>query len=65
MKLEDIKKAVAELPPDELAKFRKWFHAFDADQCDRQFEQDIKSGKLDYFAKEATADYEAGRAKKL
>jgi hypothetical protein len=65
MKLEDIEKAVAELPADELAEFRKWFHAFDAEQWDRQFEQDVAKGKLDHFAEEAIADYEAGRAKKL
>jgi len=65
MKLEDIEKAVVELPADELAEFRKWFQAFDAEQWDRQFEQDARTGKLDHFAEEAIADYEAGRAKKL
>lgn len=63
MKLEDLEKAVAELPPDELAEFRRWFHAFDAEQWDRQFEQDVRKGKLDHFAEEAIADYEAGRAR--
>lgn len=65
MKLEDIEKAVAELPTDELAEFRKWFHAFDAEQWDRQFEQDVAKGKLAHFAEEAIADYQAGRAKEL
>ena len=45
MKLEDIEKAVAELPADELAEFRRWFHAFDAEQWDRQFEQDVRERK--------------------
>jgi len=65
VKLVDIEKAVAELSPNELAEFRRWFHTFDAEQWDRQFEQDVRKGKLDHFAEEAIADYEAGRAKKL
>jgi hypothetical protein len=35
--------------------------AFDAQQWDRQFEQDVRKGKLDQFAEEAIADYEADR----
>jgi len=65
MKLEDIEKAVAELPADELAEFRRWFHAFDAEQWGEQFEQDVHNGKFEHTAQEAIADFEAGRAKKL
>jgi len=61
MKLEDIKKAVAELPPDELAEFRRWFHAFDATLWDRQFEQDVRKGRLHHFAEKAIADHGAAR----
>jgi hypothetical protein len=32
--VEDIEKAVAELPAAELDKFRAWFEAFDADRFD-------------------------------
>jgi hypothetical protein len=31
---EDIEKAVQQLPPQELARFRAWFEAFDAQQFD-------------------------------
>src|SRR6266478_10223437 len=31
---EDIEKAVEQLPPRELARFRAWFEAFDAAQFD-------------------------------
>ena len=65
MKLEDIERAVAELPADELAEFRKWFHAFDAEQWDRQFEQDVAKGKLGSFAEGAISDFDSGHAKKL
>jgi len=29
MTIEDLEKAVAKLPPAELAQFRAWFEAFD------------------------------------
>jgi len=31
--IEEIEKAVAELPPDQLARFRAWFDEFDAAQA--------------------------------
>jgi hypothetical protein len=30
MKVEEIAEAVAKLPPDQLARFRRWFTAFEA-----------------------------------
>jgi len=63
MKLEDIEKAVAKLPADQLAEFRRWFHKFDAEQWDQQFERDARKGKLDHFAEASTADYMAERAR--
>jgi len=30
MKVEEIAEAVANLPPDQLARFRRWFTAFEA-----------------------------------
>jgi hypothetical protein len=29
MKVEEIAEAVAQLPPDQLARFRRWFIAFE------------------------------------
>jgi len=29
MKVEEIAEAVAKLPPDQLARFRRWFTAFE------------------------------------
>lgn len=34
MKVEEIAEAVAKLPPDQLARFRRWFTAFDAARTD-------------------------------
>jgi len=54
--VEDIEKAVANLTPDEFAKFRDWFEAFDAARFDEKIERDAKSGKLDRLAEQAIDD---------
>jgi hypothetical protein len=40
---EDIEKAVEELAPRELARFRAWFEAFDAEQFDAAIERDANA----------------------
>ena len=65
MTIEDLEKAVAKLPPDQLARFRAWFEAFDAARFDEKIERDAKSGKLDKFAEHAMDDYRKGRAREL
>jgi hypothetical protein len=34
MKVEEIAEAIAKLPPDQLARFRRWFTAFQAGRAD-------------------------------
>jgi hypothetical protein len=63
--LEDIEKAVAELPPDQLAQFRAWFEEFEAARFDERIERDAKAGRLDQLADQAIADFRAGRAREL
>lgn len=65
MTVEDLEKAVAKLPPDQLAKFRDWFEAFDAARFDEKIERDAKTGKLDRLAEQALADFQKGRAREL
>ena len=65
MTIEDLEKAVAKLPPDQLAKFREWFDAFDAARFDQKIERDANAGKLDGFAEQALADFRKGRAREL
>lgn len=62
---EDIEKAVEALPPGELARFRAWFEAFDAEQFDASIERDARDGKLDAFAEEAIAAYRSGQSRDL
>jgi len=65
MTLHDIETAVAGLSPDELSKFRAWFVEFDAADWDRQFEEDVRAGRLDALAQEALEDLRAGRTTEL
>ncbi|MBR1086671.1 hypothetical protein JQ621_04195 [Bradyrhizobium manausense] len=65
MTTEDIERAIAQLAPDELARFRAWFEQFDAERFDQALEQDAQAGKLDAFAEEALSAYRAGRTRDL
>lgn len=65
MTIEDLEKAVSKLPPDQLAKFRDWFEAFDAARFDEKIERDAKAGKLDRLAEQALTDFRQGRAREL
>ena len=60
---EDIEKAIEQLDPRELARFRAWFDAFDAERFDAAIEHDAHAGKLDSFAEEALAAYRAGHSR--
>ena len=48
--VNEIKEAIARLPEDELASLRHWFEEFDTEKWDKQFEDDVQSGKLDRVA---------------
>lgn len=63
--LETVEKAVAQLPPADLARFRQWFAEFDGDVWDAQIEADAAAGKLDALAEEALAEYHAGKASEI
>jgi hypothetical protein len=62
---EDIEKAVEQLAPRELARFRAWFEEFDERQFDAAIERDAQAGKLDAHADEALAAHRAGRSREL
>jgi hypothetical protein len=65
MGIQELEQAVAQLPPKEFARFRKWFEEFDANAWDEQWEADVKSGKLDKIADQALNNYRAGNSKEL
>jgi hypothetical protein len=61
MKVEEIAEVVAKLPPDQLARFRRWFIAFEAGHSDHAKELDSTAIKLGRFAGRAFAELKNAR----
>ena len=56
MKVEEIAEAIAKLPPDQLARFRRWFTAFEAGRADHAMELNSTATKLGRLAGRAVAE---------
>ncbi|HWF19950.1 MAG TPA: hypothetical protein VG754_11815 [Verrucomicrobiae bacterium] len=63
--VKEIEAAISNLSREELSSFRTWFADFDAEVWDKQFEQDVKAGRLDALAEEALRDLDEGRCTDL
>ena len=63
--VEAIEQQIEKFSPAELAAFRRWYAAFDAEAWDRQFETDVKAGKLDALGEEALRAHTSGQSKML
>jgi hypothetical protein len=63
--LNEIEQAVSQLSPEDLAAFRAWFAEFDAELWDRQFEEDVNTGRLDDLAAKALKHLHEGRCTDL
>ena len=61
-KVDELMSGVSSLSRDELAEFRRWYEEFDAEVWDREFEEDVKAGRLDALAEKAIADFQRGDA---
>lgn len=62
---KEIEVALAQLPGDELRRFRAWYTEFDAEMWDKEFADDARSGKLDKLADQALEDLAQGRCTEL
>ena len=65
MTLEELERSITHLPPEELARFRQWFLAFDADNWDRDFDADVAAGRLASLAESAIREHRAGKSTRL
>lgn len=63
--VEEILKAVEQLPPEKLAEFQIRYEELAAALVDAKLEQDVAAGKFDAMAEQAIADFRAGRSRKL
>ena len=65
MSVQEIESEVTRLSPAELTAFAAWFEEFVAEAWDKRLEADIAAGKLDHLARQADAQFEAGRCTPL
>jgi hypothetical protein len=59
--VEVIENLVQQLPPADLARFRRWFAEFDAAALDAQNESDAAAGEVSVLAGAALAEYRGGK----
>ena len=65
MSVGEIESDVAKLSREDLRAFTEWFEEFSAEAWDRQFEADVKAGKLDKAGTRADEQFDAGLCKPL
>ena len=63
--VEQIEKAITQLPPKELAELMSWLEEYHAQVWDKQIEEDLEAGRLDKVLAEVEEDYTAGSATRL
>lgn len=63
--LEEIEEAIDRLPRDQAFKLGEWIQQRLDDQWDRQFEDDVKLGRLASVAENAIAEHRARKSKDL
>ena len=64
-KVEKIEQEIQRLSPEEMAELREWFAVFDAEASDREFEADVRAGKLDALGEQALKAHASGKTSKL
>ena len=62
---DEIKRAVQGLPETEYAKLMDWLHELAEEAWDKQFEEDVKAGRLDALAAEALEAKRQGTLREL
>ncbi len=63
--VDEIKIAIAQLPPEALHELRAWYEQFDAKLWDEQIEADVAAGRLDQLADEALLAFRNGQTTEL
>lgn len=63
--VQEIERAVIDLPRPQLVEFRSWFEKYCNDIWDKQLAEDVHARKLDHLANQALKDFKEGRTIKL
>jgi len=60
--VEQIEAAIQKLPREDFFRLHGWIRDRFDDEWDKQIEEDAHAGRLDHLAREALAEYRAGRS---
>ena len=63
--VEAITAAIAQLPPEQVARVRDWLNERAEAAWDAQIERDERAGRLDALADRALAQHRAGQTRPL
>ena len=63
--VEAIEARIRDLPPQEFASLREWFHEFENECWDRQIASDFKAGKFNKLIEKARAEFTQVKAREL
>jgi len=63
--VKKIQSAIESLPHKEYMHLLSWIHERDWKEWDKQLENDVSTGKLDFLVKEAMEEKKKGKLKEL
>lgn len=65
MGIEQIERAITQLPAKELAELVSWLKDYHAQVWDERIEEDLEAGRLDALLTKVDEEYEAGLTQPL
>jgi hypothetical protein len=63
--VEAIEARIRNLPSQDFARLREWFHEFESECWDQQIAADFKAGTLNKLIDMARAEFAQGRAREF
>jgi hypothetical protein len=61
MSIQELENEIRQLSHEEFVRLANWMDEYRDELWDRQFEADIRAGRLDEAGQRADADFESGR----
>ncbi|GAB6163670.1 hypothetical protein JCM12298_28300 [Desulfothermus naphthae] len=65
MQVDELIENIKKLPKNDLRILLEWIENFEQELWNREFEEDVRLGKLDKLAEQAIRDFRAGKCLKL
>ena len=62
---DEVQKAITDLPKSEYDKLIRWLQEYDWEQWDRELEEDVEAGRLDFLAERVAEAKRQGTLKDL